>query len=120
MKFLPIVWRNLLRRKFRTIFTMGAIFFAFLLFGVLMAIRSAFSMGVDMAGQNRLMVMDKVSIINPLPASSITMLNAARSAIRTPNSRKAVKIDSTVKIVRTFRRSRLRQTRGRNFMPPPR
>jgi putative ABC transport system permease protein len=69
MRFLPIVWRNLLRRKFRTFFTMGAIFFAFLLFGVLMAIRSAFSMGVDMAGQGRLMVIDKVSIINPLPAS---------------------------------------------------
>jgi putative ABC transport system permease protein len=69
MKFLPIVWRNLLRRKFRTFFTIGAIFFAFLLFGVLMAIRSAFSMGVDMAGQGRLMVIDKVSIINPLPAS---------------------------------------------------
>jgi putative ABC transport system permease protein len=69
MKFLPIVWRNLLRRKFRTVFTVGAIFFAFLLFGVLMAIRAAFSMGVDMAGQGRLMVIDKVSIINPLPAS---------------------------------------------------
>jgi putative ABC transport system permease protein len=69
MKFLPIVWRNLLRRKFRTFFTMGAIFFAFLLFGVLMAIKSAFSMGVEMAGQGRLMVIDKVSIINPLPAS---------------------------------------------------
>ena len=69
MRFLPIVWRNLLRRKVRTIFTMGAIFFAFLLFGVLMAIRSAFSMGIEMAGQARLMVIDKVSIINPLPAS---------------------------------------------------
>jgi len=69
MKFLPIVWRNLMRRKFRTFFTVGAIFFAFLLFGVLMAIRAAFSMGVDMAGQGRLMVIDKVSIINPLPAS---------------------------------------------------
>jgi len=69
MRFLMIVWRNLLRRKFRTFFTMGAIFFAFLLFGVLMAIRSAFSMGVEMAGQGRLMVIDKVSIINPLPAS---------------------------------------------------
>jgi len=69
MRFLPIVWRNLLRRKIRTIFTMGAIVFAFLLFGVLMAIRSAFSMGVEMAGQSRLMVIDKVSIINPLPAS---------------------------------------------------
>jgi putative ABC transport system permease protein len=69
MKFLPIVWRNLLRRKFRTVFTIGAIFFAFLLFGVLMAIRAAFGMGIDMAGQGRLMVIDKVSIINPLPAS---------------------------------------------------
>ena len=69
MKFLYLVWRNLMRRKFRTIFTIGAIFFAFLLYGVLMAIRVAFSMGVDMAGQGRLMVMDKVSIINPLPAS---------------------------------------------------
>ena len=27
MNFLYLVWRNLLRRKFRTIFTVGAIFF---------------------------------------------------------------------------------------------
>jgi putative ABC transport system permease protein len=69
MKFLPIVWRNLLRRKFRTVFTIGAIFFAFLLFGVLMAIRAAFGMGVQMAGEARLMVIDKISLIQPLPAS---------------------------------------------------
>jgi putative ABC transport system permease protein len=69
MRFLPLVWRNLLRRKVRTIFTVLSIFIAFLLFGVLMAIRMAFSMGVDMAGQGRLMTIDKVSIINPLPAS---------------------------------------------------
>jgi len=69
MKFLPLVWRNLLRRKVRTIFTVLSIFIAFVLFGVLMAIRMAFNMGVDMAGEGRLMVIDKVSIINPLPAS---------------------------------------------------
>jgi putative ABC transport system permease protein len=69
MKFFPIVWRNLLRRKFRTIFTIGAVFFAFMLFGVLMAIRSAFGMNIQLAGQERLMTIDKVSIINPLPAS---------------------------------------------------
>ncbi len=69
MKFLPLVWRNLLRRKVRTVFTILSIFIAFVLFGVLMAIRMAFTMGVDMAGQGRLMVIDKVSIINPLPAS---------------------------------------------------
>ena len=40
MKFLPLVWRNLLRRKVRTTFTLLSIFVAFLLFGILMAIRS--------------------------------------------------------------------------------
>lgn len=69
MKFLPLVWRNLLRRKFRTGFTLGAIFFAFVLFGMLMAIRAAFSMGVTLAGESRLMVIDKISLIQPLPLS---------------------------------------------------
>ena len=56
MKFLPLVWRNLLRRKIRTIFTLLSIFIAFLLFGVLMALRAAFSMGIELAGADRLMV----------------------------------------------------------------
>ena len=50
MRFFPIVWRNLLH-EFRTFFTVGAIFFAFLLFGVLMAIRAAFAMGVDITAR---------------------------------------------------------------------
>jgi putative ABC transport system permease protein len=86
MKFFPIVWRNLLRRKFRTFFTMGAIFFAFLLFGVLMAIRAAFAMGVDMAGQGRLMVIDKVSIINPLPASYEAQLKTIQGVTDTTHA----------------------------------
>jgi putative ABC transport system permease protein len=69
MKFLPIVWRNLLRRKIRTIFTVLSIFIAFLLFGVLMALRAAFSMGIELAGADRLMVLNKISIIMPLPES---------------------------------------------------
>ena len=69
MKFLPIVWRNLMRRKVRTIFTLLSIFVAFLLFGYLMAVRSAFNMGVDLAGADRLMVLNKISIIMPVPYS---------------------------------------------------
>jgi putative ABC transport system permease protein len=69
MKFLPLVWRNLMRRKIRTIITTLTIMVAFVLFGVLMAIRAAFSMGVDVAGADRLMVIHKVSIIQPLPPS---------------------------------------------------
>jgi putative ABC transport system permease protein len=69
MKYLPLVLRNLLRRKVRTIFTILSIVIAFVLFGVLMAIRAAFSMGVDIAGADRLMVIHRVSIIQPLPQS---------------------------------------------------
>ena len=42
MKFLPLVWRNLMRRKVRTTFTLLSVFVAFVLFGILMAIRVAF------------------------------------------------------------------------------
>ena len=69
MKFLHIVWKNLMRRKIRTTFTLLSIFVAFVLFGYLMAIRSAFSMGIDLAGADRLMVLNKISIIMPLPVS---------------------------------------------------
>ncbi|MBV8199786.1 MAG: ABC transporter permease, partial [Acidobacteria bacterium] len=67
MKFLPLVWKNLGRRKVRTTFTALSIVVAFLLFGILSAIRMAFSAGVDVTGADRLMVSHKVSIIQPLP-----------------------------------------------------
>ena len=69
MKYLHLVWRSLMRRKLRTIFTALSILVAFLLFGALMALRVAFGMGVDLAGQDRLVMIQKVSFIQPLPVS---------------------------------------------------
>lgn len=69
MKFFPLIWRNLWRRKVRTIFTLLSIFVAFLLFGLLMTIRAVFSLGVDIAGLDRLMIIHKISLIMPLPVS---------------------------------------------------
>lgn len=69
MKFLPLVWRSLWRRKIRTIFTLLSIYVAFLLFGLLMTVRAVFSVGVELAGLDRLMVIHKVSIIQPLPVA---------------------------------------------------
>jgi putative ABC transport system permease protein len=69
VKFLPLVWKNLWRRKVRTIFTILSIFVAFVLFGLLMTIRAAFSLGVEMAGIDRLVIIHKVSLIMPLPVS---------------------------------------------------
>lgn len=69
MKYFPLVWRNLLRRKFRTIFTFGCIFIAFVLFSFLMIVRAAFTMGIDFAGADRLWLYHKVSIIQMIPAA---------------------------------------------------
>ena len=67
MKLLPLVWRNVLRRKVRTTFTVLSITVAFTLFGVLMAIRAAFDAGISVAGAERLVMLDRVSLINVLP-----------------------------------------------------
>jgi putative ABC transport system permease protein len=69
MKFLPLIWKNVWRRKFRTTFTLLSIFIAFLLFGVLMTIRGAFSYGVGVAGLDRLVLINKITLIMPLPFS---------------------------------------------------
>ncbi|HVT60930.1 MAG TPA: FtsX-like permease family protein [Thermoanaerobaculia bacterium] len=69
MRFLPLVWKNLMRRKARTIFTALSIVVAFVLFGILSAIRVAFGGGVDVTGADRLTVIHRVSLILPLPLS---------------------------------------------------
>jgi putative ABC transport system permease protein len=69
MKFLPLVWRNLTRRKVRTAFTLGCIFVSFVLYCFLMIVRTAFTLGVDFAGADRLWTIHKVSIIQFLPVS---------------------------------------------------
>jgi len=69
VKFLPLLWSSLWRKKVRTIFTLLSIFVAFLLFGLLMTIRGAFTFGVQVAGVDRLVVIHKISLIMPLPVS---------------------------------------------------
>src|ERR671912_106498 len=76
MKFVPILWSSLWRKKFRTTFTLLSIFVAFLLFGLLMTIRTAFTFGVEIAGLDRLVLIHKVSLIMPLPVSYLDRLKA--------------------------------------------
>jgi len=69
MKYLYLVWSNLKRKKLRTVLTILSILVAFLLFGLLGAIRQSFSQGVDVAGADRLIVRHKVTLAQLLPAS---------------------------------------------------
>lgn len=67
MKFFPLVWGNLRRRKLRTALTLLSILVAFVLFGFLCAVKQALVGGVALAGADRLIVRHKVSIIQLLP-----------------------------------------------------
>jgi putative ABC transport system permease protein len=69
MKFLPLIWSNLKRRKLRTLLTALSILVAFVLYGYLSAIRRALDQGVSVAGADRLFVRHRVSIAQPLPVS---------------------------------------------------
>jgi putative ABC transport system permease protein len=69
VKYLRLLTSNLFRKKIRTTLTVGSFAVAFFLFGILAVVRGAFSQGVEVAGADRLVVVNKTSIIQPLPVS---------------------------------------------------
>lgn len=69
MKSFRLVWANLRRKKIRTTLTIGSFTVALFLFGLLAAVRMGFRGGADAAGADRLDVINRVSLILPLPFS---------------------------------------------------
>ncbi len=69
MRSFRLVWANLRRKKVRTTLTIGSFAVALFLFGLLAAIRVGFRGGADAAGADRLDVINRVSLILPLPLS---------------------------------------------------
>jgi putative ABC transport system permease protein len=68
MKYFPLVWATLWRKKTRTIFTLLSVVVAFLLFGVLETVDYAFSHPSNgVTGANKLITTNKYSIVLPLP-----------------------------------------------------
>lgn len=69
MKYFGFIWKNAWRKKARTTLTILSVLVAFLLYSLLNAIGYAFKSGSDLADAERLVVIDKISLINPLPVS---------------------------------------------------
>jgi len=69
VKFARIIWANLLRKKVRFLLTIGSFAVALLLFAFLAVVRDAFSRGADVAGADRLVTINRTSIINLIPLS---------------------------------------------------
>ncbi|HEY7434972.1 MAG TPA: ABC transporter permease [Methylomirabilota bacterium] len=69
MRYLPLLWAGLFRKKTRTTLTLLSIVVAFALFGLLQAVEVAFESGADAADAKRLLTTARYSIIDPLPMS---------------------------------------------------
>lgn len=76
MKYFRLIWKNTWRKKIRTSLTILSVLIAFLLFALLSAIGFAFRGGVDVADAERLIVIHKISLINPLPMSYMKRIAA--------------------------------------------
>jgi len=69
MKFARIIFANLKRKPVRLLLTLGSFAVALFLFVFLAVVRDAFNRGADVAGADRLVIINRTSIINTIPLS---------------------------------------------------
>lgn len=69
MKFRRLIFANLFRKKIRLTLTVGSFAIALVLFTFLAVVKSAFNRGIDIAGADRLIVVDRVGLMNLMPIS---------------------------------------------------
>ena len=69
MKFRALIFANLFRKKIRLLLTIGSFAVALFLFAFLGVVKSAFSRGTEVAGADRLVVVNRIGLIQTLPIS---------------------------------------------------
>jgi putative ABC transport system permease protein len=69
MKFRGLIFANLFRKKIRLMLTVGSFAVALFLFAFLGVVKSAFSRGMEVAGADRLVVVNRIGLIQTLPVS---------------------------------------------------
>ena len=82
MKYFPLLWATLWRKKARTIFTLCVIVIAFLLFGMLQGVNSAFNQAVERANVNRLVTTSSIALTENLPYADMTQIEALPGVAR--------------------------------------
>jgi len=75
-RWLPLVWSNLTRRKLRFALTFISILLAFLMFGLLDALRTSLDGAVNLAGADRLLLQNKINLTVPNPLSYFEKVRA--------------------------------------------
>lgn len=76
MKYFPLVWAGLWRKRARTIFTMLSIVVAFLLFGLIQGINQGFNTVTSNLNVDRLYVSAKTNMTDGLPISQLARIKS--------------------------------------------
>lgn len=76
MQDFHLVFKNLTRKPLRLFLTVFATFIAFMIFGALTAFRQAIDAGVDLAADDRLVVVNKINFTQPLPIAYVHRVRA--------------------------------------------
>jgi putative ABC transport system permease protein len=71
-----LVLKNLTRNKLRLVLNCFAILIAFLLFGALGSLQHAFTAGIELSADNRLIVVNKINFTQPLPIAYVNKVRA--------------------------------------------
>jgi len=82
MKYFPLLWAGLWRKRTRTVFTILSVIVAFLLFGLLQGVDSWLSNAIADARVNRLYTVSRISYIEPLPEAYLTRIEGVAGVSR--------------------------------------
>lgn len=77
MKYLPLIWAGLWRKKIRTILTFLSIVVSFALFGLMEGVNLGLDDAIEgLTDESRLMVQSRVNIIEPLPLAHVPRIES--------------------------------------------
>ncbi len=77
MKYLPLIWAGLWRKKIRTVLTLLSIVVAFALFGLMEGVTAGLDDAIEgLTDESRLMVQSRVNIIEPLPIAYVPRIQS--------------------------------------------
>ena len=81
MKDVYLVLKNLTRKPLRLFLTVFATFIAFMIFGTLTSFQKAFDAGVDLAADDRLIVLNKINFTQVLPIAYVNRVRAVEDVL---------------------------------------
>ncbi len=81
MKDAYLVLKNLTRKPLRLSLTVFATFIAFMIFGTLTSFQKAFDAGIDLAADDRLIVLNKINFTQVLPIAYVNRVRAVEDVL---------------------------------------